>query len=50
MLNSDPVKNAIPAGFQKIAAELSANPVPDSPIPPARESGAHINNGTAAAP
>ena len=50
MLNSDPVKNAIPAGFQKIAAELSANPVPDSPIPPARESGANIKNGTAASP
>ena len=50
MLNSDPVRNAIPAGFQKIAAELSANPPPDSPIPPDLESGAKSKNGTAASP
>jgi hypothetical protein len=50
MLTSEPVRNAIPAGFQKIAAELSAKPEPDSPIPPALESGASRRNGTAASP
>ena len=50
MLISLPERNAIPAGFQKIAAELSAKPPPDSPIPPALESGAKSRKGTAASP
>ncbi len=50
MLNSVPVKKAIPAGFQKMAAELSARPPPDSPIAPNLESGASNKNGTAASP
>jgi len=50
ILASEPVKNAMPAGFQKIAAELSASPVPDSPIPPALESGANSKKVTAASP
>ncbi len=40
----------IPDGFQKIAAELSAKPVPDSPNAPDRESGARSKYVTAASP